>query len=126
MPTIPQTWVGVDLDGVLAKHYWGDGVEQDDLIIGEPIPAMVGKVRDLMQEGWEVRIFTSRGAWASTLERLAIHEAIDAWCIQVFGQTFKITASKDPEMHAMLDDLAIRIVRNEGVPCCDHHERSPQ
>ena len=126
MPTIKQTWIACDLDGVLASHYWNDQVEQDDLKIGSPIWPMVERVREYLAEGWEVRIFTSRGAWATTLERLAIHHAIDEWCMAVFGQTFKITASKDPAMHAMLDDLAVRIVRNKGVPCCDHYERSPQ
>ena len=119
MPTIPQTWVGIDLDGVLARHYWGDGIEQDDLIIGEPIPEMVQRVRELMAEGWEIRIFTSRGAWAITLERIAIHAAIDKWCIGVFGRTFKITNAKDQAMHALYDDLAYRVIRNTGLVCCE-------
>ena len=122
MPTIPQTWVGIDLDGVLARHYWGDGIEQDDLIIGEPIPEMVQRVREIMAEGWEIRIFTARGAWATTLERRAIQWKIDEWCLSVFGQTFKITNAKDPACHAIYDDLAFRVIRNTGLVCCEGHQ----
>ena len=44
-------WIGVDLDGTLSTHDgWGDGS------IGEPVPAMVQRVREWLAEGREVRM----------------------------------------------------------------------
>lgn len=49
-------WVGVDLDGTLA-HY--DEFRGDDHV-GEPIEPMVRRVRKMLDEGKDVRIFTAR------------------------------------------------------------------
>lgn len=49
-------WVGVDLDGTLAQY---DGWV-DAAYIGPPVPAMVNRVRDMLDAGQEVRIFTAR------------------------------------------------------------------
>ena len=48
-------WIGVDLDGTLAKYgSWNGGQ------IGDPIPLMVERVKQWIAEGVEVRIFTAR------------------------------------------------------------------
>ena len=55
-------WIGVDLDGVLAKY---DGAMGN--AIGEPIKPMLAKVQDWVAAGREVRIFTARVSDASQL-----------------------------------------------------------
>ena len=54
-------WIGVDLDGTLAEHYWPAKGDYDPTRIGDPIPMMVERVRGWLAEGREVRVFTARG-----------------------------------------------------------------
>ena len=49
-------WIGVDLDGTLAYHDTWKGHEH----IGEPIPAMLQRVKDWLDRGLTVKIFTAR------------------------------------------------------------------
>jgi len=49
-------WIGVDLDGTLAYYDEWRGLYH----IGEPIPAMVDRVKRWLAEGRDVRIFTAR------------------------------------------------------------------
>jgi hypothetical protein len=51
-----QGWIGVDLDGTMAYYDGWKGADH----IGEPIPAMVERVKRWLAEGREVRIFTAR------------------------------------------------------------------
>jgi hypothetical protein len=53
-------WIGIDLDGTLAK--WGEGYNVDVERIGDPVPSMVGRVKRLLEDGEDVRIFTARVA----------------------------------------------------------------
>jgi hypothetical protein len=49
-------WIGVDLDGCLAKYDKWVSIDH----IGEPITPMVERVKRWLREGREVRIFTAR------------------------------------------------------------------
>jgi hypothetical protein len=49
-------WIGVDLDGTLARYDRWRGVQH----IGEPVPAILDEVRKWLAIGHEVRIFTAR------------------------------------------------------------------
>jgi hypothetical protein len=51
-----QGWIGVDLDGTLAYYDHWRGAEH----IGEPIPAMLERVKRWLADGKDVRIFTAR------------------------------------------------------------------
>lgn len=62
-------WVGVDLDGTLAKSTWTPDNPTRD--IGDPIEANVDKLWDLRLHGYKIVIHTSRG-WTD-------YEAIEAW-----------------------------------------------
>lgn len=103
-------WIGVDLDGTLAHYEGWKGVDH----IGKPIAPMVERVRKWLAEGKEVRIFTAR---AFGKEQAAI-EAIGDWCEKHIGQRLAVTCTKDYAMIELWDDRAIRVVANEGVPCC--------
>ncbi len=107
-------WIGVDLDGTLARSEEWKGSEH----IGEPIPAMVGRVQVWLSEGRDVRIFTAR-ANGATAKALA---AIDLWCIEHIGETLPVTYEKDFLMVALYDDKAIQVVHNTGQLVGEAHD----
>lgn len=112
-------WIGVDLDGTLAKY---TGQIYD---VGEPVPAMVDRVKQLIAAGNDVRIMTARvgtgkgklsfGGDAAFIETQVI--LIRHWCEVNLGVVLPITASKDFQMVRLYDDLAVRVIYNTGVLC---------
>ena len=113
-------WIGVDLDGCLA-HYtsWLDGE------VGEPIPAMLERVKRWLAEGREVRIVTARVGLcegrSEESQRVADAEfeaeqraIIEAWCEKHVGQKVPITASKDFRMIELWDDRVVPVEKNTG------------
>lgn len=102
-------WIGVDLDGTLAHYTEWRGPEH----IGEPIPAMVERVRGWLAEGREVRIFTARVA-CDGWERVKRVRAIAAWCRMHLGQELEVTCTKDMHMIELWDDRAVTVAQNTG------------
>lgn len=99
-------WVGIDLDGTLAKYDSWRGVSH----IGEPIPAMVDYVKGLLDAGIEIRIFTARcqaGAKAML--------AIELWCKVHLGRVLQVTDKKDFGMVFCVDDRAVSVIPNTGI-----------
>lgn len=107
-------WIGVDLDGTLAVHDVWQGFEH----IGEPIPAMVNRVKQWLAEGITVKIVTARAANTSELREIAI-PVIEQWCLTHIGQVLEITAEKDYGMIELWDDRAVTVLANTGVPWYD-------
>lgn len=105
-------WIGIDLDGTLARYESGDGI----VTIGEPIPKMVEFVKQILAEGvYEVRIMTARVS-GKELPAIAYQEyIIREWCKRHIGQYLPVTCEKDYNMVALYDDRAYHVVRNEGV-----------
>lgn len=104
-------WTGVDLDGTLAEyHGWADGA------IGAPIPAMVRLVRDLLEAGQQVRIFTARVAPVGRNKAIVAEQRrlIQAWCERHLGQRLRVTCQKDFAMVTLYDDRVIRVEPNTG------------
>lgn len=113
-------WIGVDLDGTLAKYEtWTGG-------IGDPIPLMVDRVKKWISEGVEVRIFTARvgfGAGYSAESNRSDDEIfaneqrvlIEAWCEDHIGVKLPITATKDYRMIELWDDRSVQIIPNTGI-----------
>lgn len=101
-------WIGVDFDGTLATYESGQYPR-----LGEPVPAMVARVRHWLAEGTEVRIVTAR---ADKAEQIL---AIEEWCLAHVGQRLKVTDRKDSTMVELWDDRAVRVRRNEGEPEAD-------
>ena len=106
-------WIGVDLDGTLA-HSGGlyDGE------VGEPIPAMVDRVKVWLSEGEDVRLFTAR-AKNATNDQL---DTIDDWCREHIGQSLIVTCEKDVRMRVLYDDRAIQVVKNTGELVGEAHD----
>lgn len=114
-------WIGVDLDGTLARHF-GEGVD----MIGDPVPAMVERVRAWLADGVEVRIMTARVS-ASPPARAPFEDdhqrqLIGAWCIRQFGRTLRVTCCKDYDMIALYDDRAVAVGMNTGELLSPAHD----
>lgn len=108
-------WIGVDLDGTLAMYDGWKGAEH----IGEPVPAMVARVRQWLAEGKEVRIFTARVAnpeqsVSRAEENNRARNAIELWCRAHLGQRLEVTNIKDFAMIELWDDRAVQVVPNMG------------
>lgn len=106
-------WIGVDLDGTLAQVDHNQPYVENQ--IGEPVARMVEFVQDLMDNGYEVRIFTARAAEPDLRRRLVIEATIRDWCIKVFGKPLPITCVKDYQCICIYDDRARQVIYNQGV-----------
>ena len=102
-------WIGVDLDGTLAQYDGWKGPTH----IGEPVEAMWRRVRQWLNEGKDVRIFTARACRGGE-EGVQVRAAIDAWCLQQFGTELPITNVKDFSMIELWDDRAVQVEPNTG------------
>lgn len=112
-------WIGVDFDGTLAHYDSWQGTK-----LGEPIPAMVNRVKKWLAEGKEVRIMTARVSSRNQVVRLEngeemwesrAHElAIQDWCEKHLGCRLKVTAEKDFQMVELWDDRAVAVEKNTG------------
>lgn len=113
-------WIGVDFDGTLAYYDRWQGTK-----LGEPIPAMVRRVKRWLAEGVEVRIMTARVSSRNQSMRLekdedmweseAHRRAIELWCERHIGQVLPVTAEKDFEMKELWDDRAVTVEYNTGT-----------
>ena len=102
-----EEWIGVDLDGTLARYDGWKGPEN----IGIPIPKMVEKVKTAIGNGLHVKIFTARVAGdTSGIARRAIR----TWCRLHLGLELPITCVKDRFCKEIWDDRARRVKRNVG------------
>ncbi len=101
-------WIGVDLDGTLAKHTKFEGETQ----IGKPVPLMVVRVKKWLREGKDVRIFTARVANPDNKD--IVVNAINHWCILHIGKALPITYKKDHKMIELWDDRAKQVIPNTG------------
>jgi hypothetical protein len=105
-------WIGVDLDGTLAEYHGWQGIEH----IGAPIPLMLERVKNWIEEGIEVRIFTARVHEEQDEETLwKVFDAIQTWCYEHIGEQLKVTNKKDFQMYELWDDRAIQVIPNKGL-----------
>lgn len=104
-----NAWIGVDLDGTLARYEGWKGIGH----IGVPIPEMVERVKEWRSQGMEVKIFTARVANGE--EALP---PIHAWCLENLGEVLEVTNVKDFGMIQLWDDRAIGVEHNTGA-CTD-------
>jgi hypothetical protein len=112
----PGDHILIDLDGTLAHFDHWRGSEH----IGEPIPAMLARVKAWRAAGIEVRIFTARVSDPDPIQGtryadvLKAHDAIEAWCLKHLGEVLPITCEKSFQCAAIYDDRAFQVVANEG------------
>lgn len=113
-PALIEPWIGVDLDGTLAEY---NGYKGPD-IIGEPIPKMVQRVKDMLAAGKNVKVFTARvyadDSDKRRREKVAATVAIWAWCERHIGARLEVTCVKDFGMVELWDDRAVQVIINTG------------
>lgn len=97
-------WVGIDLDGTLARADTLSGTSK----IGEPIPQMVNLAARLSRDGVIVKIFTAR---ASDPQQVSM---IHKWLRDNGLPEFEVTNIKDFEMIRLYDDRAVQVIANTG------------
>jgi len=99
-------WIGVDLDGTLATYDGWYGPAH----IGEPVEPMLRRVREWLEEGVEVRVFTAR---ASVPEYIPY---VRDWLKAQGLPELKVTNIKDFGMICLWDDRCVEVLTNEGRP----------
>lgn len=110
-------WIGVDLDGTLAKSVKA----QTGAEIGSPIRAMVQLVKWWLAHGEDVRIFTARvNPNHHQGDIVSVRRAIEVWCKRHLGQILPVTYEKDWDMVLLLDDRARQVERDTGRVFCRH------
>lgn len=107
-------WIGVDLDGTLAKYHGWKGIEH----IGEPVIPMLIRVSKWLAEGQPVRIMTARvGPQRNESDRQAALGYIRRWLVLHFGKfghSIPITHEKDFAMIELWDDRCVQVIPNTG------------
>lgn len=113
-----QGWIGVDLDGTLARYDGWKGVEH----IGAPIEPMFDRVRRWIDEGREVRIFTARVTRQADGEHRRARRFIIRWLdengLPELAHEEAITNVKDYAMDELWDDRAVQVEQNTGRATC--------
>ena len=105
-----MNWVGFDLDGCLAKHESGDGVDK----IGDPILPVVILLKE-EAKNYEVRIMTARVCSLMGVEEIRKQtRMIQDWCEVFIGFRPRVTSEKDYEMIRLYDDRARQVQTNTG------------
>ena len=97
-------WIGFDLDGTLARddnRPWPE--------IGEPVPTMMKRLKQYLEDGYEVRIMTARA------DKPHLIPAIEKWLEKHDIGGLKITNQKDMDMIVVFDDRAVQVIPNTGV-----------
>jgi len=100
-------WIGVDLDGTLAREVPDS---QDSDTIGEPIEPMMQRVHQWLADGQTVKIFTAR---ASVPRQIAL---VKRWLKDNGLPDLEVTNAKDFRMIELWDDRAVQVTKNSGQP----------
>lgn len=97
-------WIGVDLDGTLAHYTGWQGFEH----IGDPVPVMSARVKQWINEGKEVKIFTARACLSDQIP------VVKAWLRRHGFGDLDVTCMKDFGMVELWDDRCVQVVVNTG------------
>lgn len=103
-------WIGVDLDGTLAHYNGWRGVDH----IGDPIPAMLARVKEWISMDKTVKIFTARVSIAPGRDRDEVIGYIHAWCRRHGLPDLEVTNVKDFGMITLYDDRCVQVEMNTG------------
>jgi hypothetical protein len=97
-------WIGVDLDGTLARYTGWKGATK----IGKPIPRMVRRVRRWVSHGKKVKLFTARADDERSVN------AIKKWLKDNELPDLEVTNLKDQDCIEFWDDRAKAVEKNTG------------
>ena len=102
--TRSKGWIGVDLDGTLARSDTLFSLNR----IGDPVPKMLDRVKTMIACGTRVKIFTAR---ASDPDQIQL---IKAWLRENEIPNLEVTNVKDYDMIRLYDDRAVQVIANTG------------
>ncbi len=102
-----KRWVGVDLDGTLARDD-AAGHFLPPYPLGEPIPEMIAMVQSLLQAGVTVKVFSARACEPESVP------LIQAWAETHGLGRLEVTNQKDYDLIRFYDDRAIQMLPNQG------------
>jgi hypothetical protein len=129
-------WIGVDLDGTLAQYTesapWN--------VLGQPVPAMLARVKAWLAEDKDVRVLTARvfpyipgisstevfsknrrcfhtGEMFSPAEMVLV---IQKYTFLHLGKILPVTCAKDSHMIEQWDDRTVQVVPNTGQTLAEH------
>lgn len=102
-----RSWIGVDLDGTLARYSGWRGLDH----IGKPVPVMLARVKHWLDEGYTVKIFTARASEGD--KGIA---PVKKWLADNGLPDLEVTNQKDFAMVELWDDRAVQVVANTGRP----------
>jgi hypothetical protein len=97
--------IAVDLDGTLAIDPEG---EFDPEFIGEPVPIMLARVKNWIEKGETVKIFTARAHDSRNIPPIV------KWLEKHGIGGLEITNQKTPDMKAIWDDRGRQVIPNTG------------
>lgn len=109
-PVPGRRYFAIDLDGTLAFYDRYRGREH----IGEPISAMVQRVKDWLANGDVVIIFTSRVSDPTRADHEAVLAAIHRWTEEHIGERLYVSATKERWYSRIYDDQAVAVRTNTG------------
>lgn len=99
-----REWMGVDLDGTLARYDRSLSYGR----IGPPVPEMMALVKKMISHGVRVKIFTAR---VQDPDQIPV---IRNWLRENGLPELEITNVKDFAMIRLYDDRCIQVERNTG------------
>lgn len=102
-----SAWIGVDLDGTLAREAANP---EDPDQIGEPVEPMMQRVRQWIAQGKTVKIFTARASVPRQIE------LVKQWLKSHNLPDLEVTNAKDFLMVELWDDRAVQVGTNSGQP----------
>lgn len=112
-------WIGVDLDGTLAKYTPGDGIHE----VGEPVKIMLDRVKEWIAKGKTVKIVTARVSHPN-LEFINLQvKLVQAWLVKHGLPPLSVICHKDFEMEVLWDDRCMPVLTNRGIIGIDWRER---
>jgi len=104
-------WIGFDLDGTLCTYDGWKGHEN----IGKPLWGMIRRLKEYVEAGHNVRIFTARVGQAIPDQIEPAKDVIRSWCKEYIGYELPITSEKDQFLIRYYDDRAKQCITNEGA-----------
>ena len=108
-----KKWIGVDFDGTLAQYFGTENIKNP----GAPVKSMVQRVKEWLDEGITVKVFTARVCSLQSKEQIAEQrELIEAWCVTHIGRKLEVTCEKDFNMVELWDNRAVGVIENSGIP----------
>jgi hypothetical protein len=106
-----RPWIGFGLDGTTA--FFGDYLGIED--IGHPIPPIIALIKEYLNNGVRVKIFTDRISHSDAEVNRRAEVIIKRWCLEHIGQELEVTNKIDFNTDCIYDTRVKEVITNTGV-----------